>query len=63
MLTCETLEMNLVNPVQALENAQGTVLTDPAITHARKLLADLGLDLDLVPERAGRSAQAPLDLG
>jgi hypothetical protein len=61
MLTCEVLEMNFVNPVQALENAQGTVLTDPAIAHARKLLADLGLDLDHVPERAGRSAQAALD--
>ena len=53
--------MNFSKPVQAPENAQGTVLTDPAITHARKLLADLGLDLDHVAERAGRPAQAALD--
>lgn len=53
--------MNFSKPVQAPENAQGTVLTDPAITHARKLLADLGLDLDHVAERAGGPAQAALD--
>ena len=53
--------MNFSKPVQAPENVQGTVLTDPAITHARKLLADLGLDLDHVAERAGRPAQAALD--
>ena len=53
--------MNFSKPVQARENAHGTVLTDPASAHARKLLADLGLDLDLLPERAGRAGQAALD--